>query len=70
MEHGCGQALSVHVHEEGMRRRARGQPCTTRGLQGSGWEQPVGSMHRCIELRHVGRKRPRALAHVTNSRYT
>jgi hypothetical protein len=27
---------------------ASGQPC--RGLQGSGWEQPVGSMHRCIEL--------------------
>ena len=27
---------------------ASGQPC--RGLQGSGWGQPVGSMHRCTEL--------------------
>ena len=47
MEHGCGQALSVHLHEV-KEWSASGQPC--RGLQGSGWGQPVGSMHRCTEL--------------------
>ena len=47
MEHGCGQALSVHLHEV-KEWSASGQPC--RDLQGSGWGQPVGSMHRCTEL--------------------
>ena len=67
MEQGCGQALSAPVHAEGV----GGERSALQGSAGQ-WLGAACEQHACIAAPscHVGRKRPRALAHVTNNRYT